>query len=135
MKWLLTNAEEVLLRHIRPSLLHDGLPDSLAFAPFPKDKNLLSVDRGSITTPRDSHRLFTENGFECVRVFGVSVGEFASERITCWADPLSRSDTLKHANPSHAVADFSPHTTSQQKVIAKRLKRRALSRGSLYDAV
>ena len=131
---ILTDKEEVLFRHIRFSLLHDGQPQSLAFAPLPKDKNLLSVDRGSMMTPRESHGLFTDNGFDCARVYGISVGEFANEKIVCRPDPLPSSDAMPRANPAHAVADFSPHNTSQQKLIAKRLKRRALSRGCLYIA-
>jgi hypothetical protein len=131
---ILTDSEEVLFRHIRFSLLHDGQPQSLAFVPLPKDKNLLSVDRGSMMTPRESYRLFTDNGFDCARVYGISVGEFAGEKIVCRPDPLPSSDAMPRPNPADAVADFSPHNASQQKLIAKRLKRRALSRGCLYIA-
>jgi hypothetical protein len=49
---------------------------------------MLSLDRGALTTPREAHALFIENGFESVRVYGITVGEFSSESIPSYSDPL-----------------------------------------------
>jgi hypothetical protein len=129
----LTDQLEIMYRHIRSTQLDEGIPQSSAFAPLPKDQSRLSVDRSSMTTPREAHKLFTDNGFECARIYGISVGEFLEQSIVCFADPLPATATQR-ANPAHAIADFSPHSRNQQKIIAKRLKRIALARGCLFVA-
>jgi hypothetical protein len=122
MREALNDRNAILYRHIRSSQLDDGLPQSSAFAPLPKDQDMLPVDRSSITTARDAYQLFTDNGYECARIYGVSVGEFLDEAIACYSDPLPATAT-KRANPAHALADFSQHSRNQQKIVAKRLKR------------
>lgn len=133
MSMALNDKLEVMYRHIRSTQLDGGLPQSSAFAPLPKDRNRLSLDRSSMTTARDAYKLFTENGYECARIYGLSIGEFLNENIVCFSDPLPATATLR-ANPAHAIADFSPHSRTRQKIIAKRLKRMALARGCLFVA-
>jgi hypothetical protein len=94
---------------------------------------MLSLDRGALTTPREAHALFIENAFESVRVYGIVVGEFSSESIPSYSDPLS-APPLTKANPFHALADYSAHTTAKQKIVSKRLKRLASARGCLFNA-
>ena len=127
----LTDPTEILFRQIHPDLMHDGEPASSGFRPKDSDKDMLSVDRGSLTSPESAHALFTGNGYSSVAVFGVSVGEFDSCGISCEPDPLEAADG-KSANPAHALASFVGYGSSKQKTLAKKIKRAALSRGILH---
>ena len=129
----LVDTDEVLFRQIREDQIDEGQPGSHAFRPLPKDQNMLSLDRGALTTPREAHTLFVENGFASARVYGITVGEFAHEAVLSYADPLT-APPLKKANPAHALADYSAHTPAKQKLVAKRLKRLAIARGCLFKA-
>lgn len=129
----LDDNDEVLFRQVHPSLYDNGQPASAQFAPSAKDDNKLSVDRSKMTTPRESHTLFTSNGFKSTAVYGVSVGEFGDEGLQCYSDPLEATETLA-ANAAHAYADFSASSQSQNKKIAKRLRNKAVKRGRLHPA-
>lgn len=130
----LTDQEEVLFRQINPSWLEeDGHPSSQPFRPTPKDNNKLSVDRSALTDAASSFALFTASGLPSVAVYGVSVGEFKAETISCIPDPLQKTDAQAE-NPAHAYADYSSHGTNKQKNISQRLKRKALERGRLHPA-
>jgi hypothetical protein len=133
MRDRLHDAGELLYRQIRKDQIDEGQPGSHAFRPLPKDQNMLSLDRGTLTTPREAHALFIENGFESVRVYGIAVGEFSSESIPSYSDPLL-APPLTKANPFHALADYSAHTMARQKIVSKRLKRLAIARGCLFNA-
>ncbi len=122
---------EVLLRQIHPNSMEGDEPASDRFRPSVSDENKLSVDRSSLTTAADAHARYAATGRKSVAVFGVSVAEFATESIPCEEDPIEASAT-EPENPCHALADYSAHSTSQQKVVAKRLKRLALARGCLH---
>ncbi len=124
---------EVLFRQIHPNSMEGDEPGSDRFRPSALDENRLSVDRSALTTAADSHARYVASGRKSVAVFGLSVGEFAGESIPCEEDPIKASET-EPENPSHALADYSAHSTSQQKVVAKRLKRLALARGCLHRA-
>jgi hypothetical protein len=126
----LDDHDEVLFRHIHPKLYENGISASVLFAPSPKDRNQLSVDRGALTTPAASRALYTGNGFESAAVYGVSVGEFVDEELQCYPDPLPKTDKLA-ANPAHAYADFSAFSPNEGKKIAKRLRNNAVKRGCL----
>lgn len=127
----LTDKAELLFRQIHPNFLENGEPSSDRFRPSAKDKNKLSLDRSSLTTPEKSHALYTSNGLQSAAVFGLSVEEFESETISCHSDPVDETETSA-ANPAHALADYGLHTEQKQKLIAKKLKRLAISRGCLY---
>lgn len=127
----LTDAEEILFRQIHPNFIDNGEPSSDRFRPSERDRNMLSVDRSSMTSAALSHALYTGNGLASAAVFGLSVQEFRSETITCVPDPIPASDG-KAPNPAHALADYSAHEAKSQKVIAKKLKRLAVARGQLH---
>jgi hypothetical protein len=133
MRERLNDLDELVYRHVRKDQLDQGQPGSHAFRPLPKDQNMLSVDRGALTTPRETHALFVENGFESARMYGITVGEFARESIPSYADPLT-APPLKKPNPAHALADYSAYTPAKQEIVSKRLKRLAMARGCLFDA-
>ena len=127
----LNDADEVLFRQIHPSFLDNGKPSSQPFAPTAKDQEKLSVDRSSLTDAASSFALFTGAGHQSVAVFGLTVGEFGAEGLPCISDPLDAVER-EPANPAHAYADYSGHSSSQQKTKAKRLKQKALLRGRLH---
>lgn len=129
----LTNNSEILFRQIHPNSLQNGEPGSDRFRPSEQDENMLSVDRSSLASAMDAHALYTNANRKSAAVFGISVGEFETESIPCMTDPLDETQT-EPANPAHALADYSTHSTSKQKLVAKRLKRHAVERGCLYSA-
>ena len=75
--------------------------------------------------------MFSGNGFQSAAVYGVSVGEFGTEHLPCYPDPLKVTGQLA-ANPAHAYADFSAFTPADAKKIAKRLRNHAVKRGRLH---
>lgn len=127
----LDDSDEILFRQIHPKFYDNSHPASPQFAPTPKDAGHLSVDRSSKTDAAAAHALFTGNGFESAAVYGLTVGEFATESLQCYSDPLAAEGKLA-ANPAHAYADFSAFTGNQQKNIAKRLRNVAVKRGRLH---
>ena len=127
----LTNPDELLFRQIHPSCMHNGAPASDRFKPQPSDGGMMSVDRGSLTTPSASHALYIGNGLQSAAVYGVAVNEFSSENIECVEDPIAGTDTAVK-NPAHALADYTLHEEKKWKTISKRLWRNAVGRGQLY---
>ena len=127
----LTDSAEILFRQIHPDLIQDGVPASSGFRPKESDQDLLSVDRGSLTTAEQAHSLYTANGLASAAVYGVSVGEFDTCDLPCESDPVQKTDT-EAANPAHAIAKFGGHGTSKQKTLGKRLKNFAVARGILH---
>jgi len=125
----LTDKAEILYRQIHPTFIENGEPSSQPFKPTEKDKNLLSVDRSSLVSAERSHVAYTAAGMSSSAVYGLTVGEFGTEKIVCNSDPIE-DGALKNA--AHSVADYSVHSASQQKNVAKRLKRKALERGCLH---
>jgi hypothetical protein len=129
------DGDEVLYRQIHPLQLDKGEPGSPNFIPKPNDKRQLSVDRGSRTTPEQSYMLYTVGlGRASESVYGLTVGEFASENIDCFPDPTTVPPE-KIANPAHAYALFPDIAEKSWKIIAKRLKNMAIHRGKLHPTV
>lgn len=129
----LTIWSEVMFRQIHPNYLQGGEPTSDRFRPTASDDNLLSVDRSSITSAEMSHALYTGTGKRSAAVFGLSVGEFNDESVTCVEDPIACTPDTP-ANAAHALADFTAHDLKKQKVVAKRLKSLAIKRGCLHPS-
>jgi hypothetical protein len=129
----LADQKEILFRQIHPHFFDNGEPSSNRFMPSEKDKNKLSVDRSSLTTAEQSHSLYVSSGYQSVAVFGLTVGEFTVEDISCWSDPILATE-MSLANPAHSLADYSSHVPNKQKLIAKRLKRAAITRGCLFNS-
>jgi hypothetical protein len=127
----LTDASEILLRQIHPKFIENGEPSSDRFRPSENDANMLSLDRAALVTPADSHLNYVEAGRASAAVFGLSVSEFQSEKVTCVEDPIEATGSTS-ANPAHSLADYSAHQLKQQKIIGKKLKRVAIARGRLH---
>ncbi|SFO81862.1 hypothetical protein SAMN04488060_0033 [Qipengyuania nanhaisediminis] len=84
-----------------------------------------------MTTAAASHALYVSSGKKSDAVFGVSVGEFGEHDVSVVPDPVE--GTEEHPkNDAHALADYRDHSLSKQKVIGKRLKRKAMDRGKLH---
>jgi len=124
----LTDQKELLFRQVHPDLLDGGIPASSIFKPKKSDHDKLSVDRASLTTAANAFDLYTSNGLKSVAVYALAVEEFEAEKIACFEDPVPGSDFAK-ANPAHAIADFTPHNSSQRDKIARRLRQKAVDRG------
>ena len=127
----IANTDEILFRQIHPVLYESGAVASSAFMPTENDRGNMSIDRGSLTTPKASFDLYRENGRQSAAVYGVSVGEFAAEGIPCHPDPIPATENLK-ANPAHAYADYNAIGTNQRRKKAQRLRTAALRRGLLH---
>ncbi len=136
----ITNKDELLLRQVSPRVLtSEAEPSSSAFMPREVDGGLLSVDRGSKTSPEAAFALFTTprpNGFgaDSAGVWAVSVAELhqpMTAALRALEDPLGATIEAP-ANPAHALIDFTPYNKSQQKKIAQRLKALALVRGRMH---
>lgn len=127
----LPDDDELLFRQVHPNFVVDGQLSSQPFQPTDKDANKLSVDRSSLTDAASSHALYVANGFASAGVYALSVGEFGKETLPCVSDPLPATE-VSQANPAHAVADYSAHSSSKQKTIAKRLKQKAIERGQKH---
>lgn len=125
------DADEIMFRQVHPILCQAGTVASSAFMPTEDDQGQMSVDRGSLTTPKASFDLYRENGRQSAAVYGVSVGEFIAESILCHPDPLPATEKLK-ANPAHAFADYNGIGANQRKKKAQRLRTAALRRGLLH---
>lgn len=129
----LSDLDEVMLRQVHPSFIEDGEPSSQPFRPTPKDDSQLSVDRGSMTTAKESYDLYVSGRLSSIAVYGVSVGEFGDEGVACHPDPIVAAQGTA-ANQAHAYADYSVHTDGKQKTVAKRIKLKAIARGRLHPA-
>jgi hypothetical protein len=127
----LRDAAEVLFRQIHPDFIQNGEPSSDRFRPSQQDQNKLSLDRSKLVTASQAHANYVAGGRASAAVFGLSVGEFSNENIPCVEDPLPAAGE-RLANPAHALADYSRHSPSDQKLISKRLKRIAVRRGCLH---
>lgn len=101
----LVDDDEILFRQIHPELYLDGTLASSAFQPTVADKGQLSVDRLSLTDAAASFALYVGNGLKSRATYGVSVGQFGAEGISCHSDPLAATAVLQ-ANPAHAYADY-----------------------------
>lgn len=130
-------SSEVLLRQVNPSWLDGDEPSSQSFYPWRDlDEECLSVDRGSLTSAADAHRLFTAPsptgfGMASMGVWGVSVEEVEDAGLSSWDDKLSAIPP-KPANPAHALIEFAPLSKKQQKALGRRLKVLAIARGRLH---
>jgi len=117
----------MLLRQVHPSWVQQGRVTSQAFRPTPKDKHMLSVYDGDMTTPADSWTHFCGTlGFQSIGVMAVTVGECSTLELPARSDP--------EPFPEHAVIDFSDLTENLIEKKGKRLKAMASSRGWLHEA-
>ncbi len=128
----LVDDDEILFRQVHPDLYLDGTLASSAFQPTAADKGQLSVDRSSLTDTAASFALYVENGLKSRATYGVSVGQFGAEGISCHSDPLAATALLQ-ANPAHAYADYTGIASPKaEKKKAQRLRDKAVERGCLH---
>jgi hypothetical protein len=127
----LSDATEVLFRQVHPTLFDGDQPASSAFLPNSGDQDQLSTDRSSMTTPKAAYELYVSNNRKSAGTFGVTVGEFGEQGLSCFPDPVGLTESTQ-TNPAHARVDFGAFGTNQQKKVAKRLKNAAVSRGILH---
>ena len=127
----LTDQTEVLYRQIHPDFFTDGAPSSDRFKPYSNDDGLMSTDRSSLTTPKDSHSLYVSQGKLSAAVYGISVQEFGNENIDCLSNPIFNTPGQAD-NHAHALADYRQHDPRRYGNIAKRLKKLAMARGCLH---
>ncbi|MDR1109647.1 MAG: hypothetical protein LBP92_02865 [Deltaproteobacteria bacterium] len=117
----------IFLRQIHPSFSKNKEITSQAFLPSPKDQGMLSVYDGTITTPFDSYRHYTQfYHLESIGVWGVDNSEISQIGLTSFPEPLEES-------PAHAVIDFNSAPPKKWRQLARNLKFFALNRGCLFS--
>jgi hypothetical protein len=128
--------ETILLRQVHPSFLDNGEATSQAFFPFPKDKGLLSVDDGDLTTAAAAFTHFTEKRkLESAGTWGVSCAEVKSTELDYRSDPVAEDKAQGiPANPAHAVIDFGARDEKACRKLARKLKAYANTRKRLHPA-
>lgn len=130
--------DHLFYRQVNPNWLSNGMPNSQAFFPMPKDKDLLSVDDSALVSAVDAWRHFTRKlGFQSVGTWAVSVAdvEGAQDLIVC-ASPLVVAEDSSKNNPAHCHVDFSQVSSkSQKKHKAQLLALKASARGCQYVPV
>lgn len=124
----LTDAAELLLRHIHPSWVRDGAPTSQAFKPSQKDQGKLSTARGSLTTAAAAFALHTgPMRLAAAGTWAVSVAEVGEDPVplSAFGDPVVEPVP----DPAHAYIDFAGQDRKATETKAKLLKAAALRRG------
>lgn len=122
------NDRTLLLRQVHPNFFPDGEVSSQAFVPFPKDDGKLSTYDGDQITAEASHQHYTVNlGLESVGVWAINGEEAASIGLTYQSDSVA-------GNRAHAIVDFGVLPEKECRKLAKRLRKFAVDRGSLYRA-
>ena len=119
----LSVGDELLFRNARTQFVVDGHVSSQVFEPSSDDHGLLSMDRSTKATPRESFELFLKRPNTISSgVLGVTADECIAQQVPALENPLSD-------NPAHVVADFRAHNRSQGKRRAGKLRDIALVRG------
>lgn len=118
--------DERLFRNLHPMDFDNGRINSSAFNPSVGHDFRLSVDRSAIHDAKTCFDLFTGRGNSSIGVCGVVCDDFNSVDVKCLPDTLPD-------NAAHALADFSPHGTSQRRQKAKKLAKKALEYGLDYQ--
>jgi hypothetical protein len=125
---ILDDLDELLYRHIHPSLLMDNEPVSGCFYPNRTDNGKLSVDRSSLVTPEQSFQTYTKTN-KSSAIYALSVKDFKESNISCISDPLEN-------NAAHALADYSVYvgcSNSQRTKIAKLLRKKSVDKGCVFS--
>jgi hypothetical protein len=122
----LTDGEEILLRQVHPTFFDNGEPMNQAFRPSRADEGMLSVDRGSMTSAKESYDRHTETfGLKSVGVWGLLVGEVIAEDLETIPDAFPGND-------AHCVVDFRGLTKNECRAKSMILRHRAVERGCLH---
>ncbi|MEK7469682.1 MAG: hypothetical protein AAB074_20090 [Planctomycetota bacterium] len=126
----LTEAAESLFRQIHPKFFVPGTISSQAFRPGTEDEGMLSVSRGSLTTAKEAHALYTgKKGRPSDGVVDLAVQDFADQQLSVYEDP----ETAPVVDPAHALVDFSALTKTEVKTVATRLRDKAILKPLAFD--
>ena len=117
-------ADTLLLRQVHPNWIKGDKLLSVAFRPFPKDENQLSVYDGDQITPEASWDHFTQN-FKADGTWAVTPTETAN--LSLPASPL-----VEGYFPEHCIIDFTGHDLKAQKAKSTLLAIQAEKRGCLF---
>ena len=127
--------DSLFYRQVNPSWLVEGVPNSVAFGPTPKDEDKLSVDDASLISAEGSWRHFTETlGLKSVGTWAVAMAdvEEAGDLELAASPKLVAEDPAKN-NPAQCHVDFSQVSSKgQKKRKAQHLAIKATARGCLY---
>lgn len=129
------DSDELLYRQVHPNFAPFGRPSSQAFNPTKKDNYQLSVDRSSLTTPKDAFVLHTEGrGWKSIGTWAVTIVECEEQQLSCFGDPLF-CPPEKVADPAHCRIDFSSlKSNSKREIAGQFLAKAAHARGCLFHA-
>jgi hypothetical protein len=130
--------EHLFYRQVNPNWLSNGQPNSQAFGPMPKDKDLLSVDDSALVSATDAWRHFTQKlGFRSVGTWAVSFAEIKEvQDLKVCSSPLVVPEDTSKNNPAHCHVDFSQVSSkSQKKHKAQLLALKASARGCQYAPI
>lgn len=120
------NGDTLLHRQVHPSWVQGDGVTSQAFKPTNKDIKQLSVYDGGQITAENAWGHYTQSlGKLSVGVVSVSIQECKEQELTVKSDP--------ERFPEHMLIDYSIHTNSGIKRIARDLRRIAMERGWQYQ--
>lgn len=130
----ITEHNDVLLRQVHPTWIHEGRYGSQTFKPFPKDDGFLSLHEKGKIKPKPAFQIYTEiKKLQSVDVCALTVSEVQEEELKAFEDP-SEDGPSPEADPldeAHASIDFNGLSNGQTRKKAKTLARKANNRGSL----
>lgn len=129
-------SSSLFYRQVNPSHRTDGVPNSQAFNPFPKDKDQLSVDDADKVSAADAWAHFTRKlGFQSAGTWAVTLGEVIKlPGLGLEASPVLNVLDESKNNGAHCHIDFSKVSSKGQKRrYAQSLAILATARGCLYE--
>lgn len=130
--------EHLFYRQVNPNWLSNGIPNSQAFNPMPKDKDHLSVDDSGLVSAVDAWRHFTRKlGFQSVGTWAVSLADVVeAQDLSVFASPKVVPEDSSKNNPAHCHVDFSQVISkSRKKHKAQLLALKASARGCQYSPI
>lgn len=129
-------APEMVFRQVHPNHWDGKNPNSVAFSPMPKDKDLLSVDDASLATAEGSWTHFTKNlGFRSAGTWAITHIEIiTSGNLALKSDPITDQADRAKNNAAHCLIDF-PKVTSkgEKRRCAQKLALLASARGCQFQ--
>ncbi len=125
---------ELMYRQIAKDWLKEGRITRQAFSPFPKDQNLLSTDRSSLTTPEKAFVTYTSRGFFSCGTWAVTVGESNDAGVPCLWNPNPKDKNGQPTkNEAHSLIDYRAlEGKSRIKAVSSILSVKANERECLY---
>lgn len=124
----LSASDELLTRQVHPNQMAEGRPSARSFTPTEKDRGHLSADRATLLSPKDAYERYLQRKqlASAGGTWGVSIEEFESFGLSCYADPLEDST-------AHALIDFSTAGDAKgQQAVGKLAYAKAKARGRLH---